>query len=154
MVLPHVPLCLSSWHFTTREVEYNSFQPPNPRMRDTMGFLIQWSSHDLYPMTILASRDFATSRLGAPNSWALTLRTSEFARSLDLCHLSSSDGWLPFSHNFDACEVEKLLSLTPDVRIPGREDLVTCVLPIGRLRFFHGFATLGLSRQKSRPLIL
>jgi hypothetical protein len=29
------------------------------------------------------------SRFGAPNLWALTLRTSEFARSLDLCHLSS-----------------------------------------------------------------
>jgi hypothetical protein len=34
------------------------------------------------------------SRLGASKLWALTSRTSEVARSLDLCHLSSSDGWL------------------------------------------------------------
>jgi hypothetical protein len=34
----------------------------------------------------------ASSRLGVPNAWVLTLRTSEFARSSDLCHLSSSDG--------------------------------------------------------------
>jgi hypothetical protein len=34
------------------------------------------------------------SRLGASNLWTPTSRTSEFTRSLDLCHLSSSDGRL------------------------------------------------------------
>jgi hypothetical protein len=46
------------------------------------------------------------SRLGASNLWALTLRTSEFARSLDLRHLSSSDGRLrsfcPYSRGLNS----------------------------------------------------
>jgi hypothetical protein len=46
--------------------------------------------------TVLILSWLRHSRLGASNLWALTLRTSEFARSLDLCHLSSSDGRLRF----------------------------------------------------------
>jgi hypothetical protein len=42
-----------------------------------------------------ATRDLAPLGLKVPYTWALTLRTSEFARSLDLCHLSSSDGRFP-----------------------------------------------------------
>jgi hypothetical protein len=56
------------------------------------------------------------------------LANPEFTRSLDLCHLSSSDGRLRFFSDFATCEVEELPSLTLDVRIPDREDLVTCVL--------------------------
>jgi hypothetical protein len=41
--------------------------------------------------TVLILSRLRHSRLGAPNSWTLTLRTSRVpARSLDLCHLSSS----------------------------------------------------------------
>jgi hypothetical protein len=46
------------------------------------------------------------SRLRASNLWALTLRTSEFARSLDLRHLSSSDGRLRSSRGFATRDLE------------------------------------------------
>jgi hypothetical protein len=46
------------------------------------------------------------SRLGASKLWALTSRTSEVARSLDLCHLSSSDGRLGSSRGFATRDLE------------------------------------------------
>jgi hypothetical protein len=92
VVLPRVPSCPD---FGTSRLLMSRRGPLNLRtskcaMCDEA--LIQWSSLDLDPMTILAPHNFATLRLGAPNLWALTLRTSEFTISLDLCHLSSSDG--------------------------------------------------------------
>jgi hypothetical protein len=97
--------------------------------------------------TLLAISQLRHSRLGAPNLWALTLRTSEFARSLDLCHLSSSDGRLRFSRDFATREVEGLPSLNPD-----REDLATCALPIGQLRFFRYFGIFEVECSDFRPL--
>jgi hypothetical protein len=45
-------------------------------------------------MELLALSGLRLSQPRVPNLWALTSRTSEFARSLDLCHLSSPDGRL------------------------------------------------------------
>ena len=91
-------------HFTTSDVEKRSSQPPNLRMRDTCNeALIQRSPRDLDGDP--CSSRFRHSRLGAPNSWSLSLRTSEFMRSLDLCHLSSSDGRSQSYRDFTTHEV-------------------------------------------------
>jgi len=86
--------CLDSRHFPTSDVKRIPFNLRIPECMKYNGFpdpmvLLQHGS-DGYPL----SSQFFYSRIGAPNLWALTLRTSEFARSLDLCHLSSSDGQL------------------------------------------------------------
>jgi hypothetical protein len=54
------------------------------------------------------------SRLGAFKLWALTSRSFEVARSLDLCHLFSLDGWLRSSRGFTTHDLEhpKLWALT------------------------------------------
>jgi len=82
---------------------------------------INASSSRYYP----CSSWFLHSRPGAPNSWALTFLTSELTRSLDLYHLSSSNGWLRFSHDFTTRKEKGLPFLTFIVRIPDMHDLAT-----------------------------
>jgi hypothetical protein len=130
VVLPRVPSCPA---FGTSQLLMSRRGPLNLRISECVmcdEALIQWSSLNLDPMTILSPRDFATSRLGAPNLWALTLRTFEFTkptlrllrhfcRSFDCCHLSSSDGRLRSNLAFSGLLMSSVPTSCPqDSRTP------------------------------------
>jgi hypothetical protein len=97
-------LVLGSQHLATRGLEHPTFGllPCEPRIREIPGspppILLGWTAQILSWLR--------HSRLRASNLWALTLRTSEFARSLDLRHLSSSDGRLRSSRGFTTRDLE------------------------------------------------
>jgi hypothetical protein len=91
---------LGSRHLATRDLEHPTFgllprEPPSSR--DLLDLLTRVLNYG----RLRSSRGFATplATFNA-NTWAFTLRAPEFARSLDLCHLSSSDGRLGSSRYF------------------------------------------------------
>jgi hypothetical protein len=104
--------------------------------------------------------DFATSRIHMLCSWISDSQNPEMVNK-GLTFVSTSvppvhsqmDG--PDSlRNFATREVEGLPLLNPDVCIPDREDLVTRVLPIGRLRFSRYFGTSHLASIDAKVLTL
>jgi hypothetical protein len=87
------------------------------------------------------------SRLGASNFWTPTSRTSELTRSLDLCHLSSSDGRLRSSRGLRHSRLgaSNFWTSTPRTSELTRSlDLCHLSSSDGRLRSSRGLATRDL----------
>jgi hypothetical protein len=75
-----------------RDSKRQDFFALEPRFSDARLLWISDTRPQLWMALILSW--LRHSRLGASNFWTPTPRTSELTRSLDLCHLSSSDGRL------------------------------------------------------------
>jgi hypothetical protein len=135
---PLVASPLATW-----SVQLLDFYPANLRAHEIPGslppVLLGWTAQILSWLR--------HSRLRASNFWTSTPRTSELTRSLDLCHLSSSDGRLRSSRGFATRDLEHpTFGLLPCEPPSSRDPLDLCHLSSsdGRLRSSRGFATRDL----------